>query len=307
MKRLQISGPVRARSAASISLFVFAVAGCGGGGSSGDGAPAAGAASDAAVTADVAAAPGGQQAAPAAAGVAAPVAATPAPAVSTNPGAPAALTQPVGATGTAPTPTARDVAFHKLGAAGNVGTARLDGNVLTLDGKQFGDTSLVAGACTVGGGMFSQCASVASQPTFTLCGNNNGSGSADKVRSRYVLFDPNAVRITDAAVLQNRSFDGYENCGQDNVGAQTKGAPSSTLQFDAAGNLTLTRYDRSPARTDTLPASLLNLSGESKNGGNTATFTLYRVNGRHLIVATTAPTSGPTTAEPGTLTAFVER
>ena len=146
-----------------------------------------------------------------------------------------------------------------------------------------------------------------SQPTFTLCSSNNGGGiNSDKIRSRYVLYDPNAVRITDATVLQNRSFDGYENCGQDNVGAQPKGAPSATLKFDGSGSLTLTRYDRSPARTDTLPAFLVNLSSETENGGNKARFTLYRVNGRYLIIATTAPSSGATLADPGTLTAFIE-
>lgn len=180
--------------------------------------------------------------------------------------------------------------------------------MLTLDGNQFAGTDLKPGNCTVGGGAFSQCASAVSQPTFTLCSNNNGGGvNSDKVRSRYVLFDPNAERITDAAVLQNRTFDGFENCGQDNVGAQPKGAPSARLQFNAGGDLTLTRYDRSPARTDTLPAFLVNLKSDTVNGGSTARFTLYRVNGRYLIIATTAPSSGPTLADPGTLTAFIER
>ncbi|MBC7514173.1 MAG: hypothetical protein H7234_07030 [Herminiimonas sp.] len=201
-----------------------------------------------------------------------------------------------------------DLVFYKLGALSNTGAARLNGSVLTLDGSQFPDTALTAGNCSVGGGAFSQCASVSSQPTFTLCSSNNGGGiNSDKIRSRYVLFDPNAVRITDATVLQNRRFDGYENCGQDNVGAQAKGAPSSTLQFSASGGFTLTRYDRSPARTDTLPAGVLDINQKTTNGGNSATFTLYRVNGRYLIIATTAPTSGPTTADPGTLTAFIER
>ena len=285
MKRLRITGPVRARSVASISIFVFAIAGCGGGS---NGAPAAGAAADGNPTAagDVAAATS-QQVQPAlATTTSAPVAALPAPAAASP-----------------PAPTARDLAFYKLGAAANVGTATLNGSVLTLDGNQFVDTTLVAGACTIGGGVFSQCSSVVSQPTFILCGGS----AVDKIRSRYVLFDPNAVRITDVAALQNRSFDGFDNCGQDNVGAQPKGAPGALLNFDADSNLTLTRYDRNPARTDTVPASLLNLTGETKNGGNTATLALYRTNGRYLIIATTAPSAGPTAADPGTLTAFLER
>ena len=310
MKRLQITGPVRARSVASISIFAFAIAGCGGGGGGSDAAPSSGVASGVAadssttVASDVAAAPTSQQVQPAPSVVAAPAATTSAPATTTSvpaatspaPAASASLTAPIAT-------TARDLAFYKLGAAATVGTATLNGNVLALDGNQFADTTLVAGACTIGGGVFSQCSSVVSQPTFILCG---GSAVA-KIRSRYVLFDPNAVRITDAAALQNRSFDGFDNCGQDNVGSQPKGAPGSLLKFDGGSNLTVTRYDRSPARTDTLPASLLNLTGETRNGGNTATLALYRTNGRYLIIATTAPSAGPTAADPGTLTAFLER
>lgn len=295
MKRFQIAGPVRARAVASISLCVFAIAGCGGGGTDSAAAPASGASasSSAAVSADAGAAPTGLQAQPAS--VAAPTAAA-APATA----GPAATPAPAAST--------LNLASYKLGTVSDVGAASLSTGVLTLDGRQFPDTTLTAGNCTVGGGAFSQCASVSSQPTFTLCSSNNGGGiNSDKIRSRYVLFDPNAERITDRSVLQNRNFDGYENCGQDNVGAQPKGAPSSTLQFDASGNLTLTRFDRSPARSDTLPGSLLNLGSESRNGGNIARFALYRVNGRYLIIATTAPTSGPTVADPGTLTAFIER
>ena len=302
MKRLQITESVRACSLASISLCVFAIAGCGGGGN--DGAPAAGT-SAAAVSADSVAGSTESQVQPA------PVTA---PAIATAPAAAAPAALAAGAP--AATPVAApssatstlDLAVYKLGAASNVGAARLSGSVLTLDGTQFRDTTLTAGSCTVGGGAFSQCASVSSQPTFSLCSSNNGGGiNSDKIRSRYVLFDPHAVRITDAATLQNRRFDGYENCGQDNVGAQPKGAPSSTLQFNASGGFTLTRYDRNPARTDTLPAGLLDINKETTNGGNSASFALYRINGRYLIIATTAPTSGPTAAEPGTLTAFIER
>ena len=309
MKRLRITGPVRARSVASISIFVFAIAGCGGGGSGGDGsgsAPAAGVATDAAAdssqtaTGGVAAAATSQQVLPASV-VAAPAVTASTPATSTS--APVAASPAPAASASLPAPTARDLAVYKLGAAANVRSATLNGSVLTLDGNQFADTTLVAGACTIGGGVFSQCSSVVSQPTFILCGGS----TVDKIRSRYVLFDPNAVRIMDVAALQNRSFDGFDNCGQDNVGAQPKGAPGSLLQFDAGSNLTLTRYDRNPARTDKLPASVLNLTGETKNGGNTATLALYRTNGRYLIIATTAPSAGPTAADPGTLTAFLER
>ncbi len=281
---------------------MFAVAGCGGGGGSDNAAaPASGTETGAAaVAADTTAAPATQQAQPA-------PGASPASVVAPNaPAAPAPAVAPaVAATPSAPI---QDFAVYKLGTATTIGAARVSGGVLSLDGSQFPGTDFKPGACTVGGGAFSQCASVPSQPTFTLCSSNNGGGvNSDKIRSRYVLFDPNAVRITDATVLQNRTFDGYENCGQDNVGAQPKGAPSSSLKFDAGGGLSLTRYDRSPARTDTLPAGLIDLNGETRNGGNTARFTLYRVNGRYLIVATTAPTSGPTLADPGTLTAFIER
>ena len=201
-----------------------------------------------------------------------------------------------------------DLSFYKLGTTSTAGAARLAGGVLSLDGNQFPDTTLTPGSCAVGGGAFSHCSSDASQPTFTLCSNNNGGGiNSDKIRSRYVLLDPSAERVTDAAVLQNRRFDGYENCGQDNVGAQPKGAPSATLQFDASGALTLTRYDRIPARTDTLPGSVVNLKTETANGSTRGSLTLYRVNSRYLIIATTAPASGATAADPGSLTAFIER
>ena len=299
MKRLIFAGGGRTRTIASISACILAMTGCGGGGGS-DSAkvvsvPEANVPASAAAVVDSAAKPIAT-ASTVPAVVAAPVAATvansTAPAVSAN-----ATLAPL-----------QEFSFYKLRAANNVGAATLSGGTLSMEGNQYPAANLVAGKCTIGGTAFSQCASAPTQNVFTLCSSDNGAGpGSDKVRSRYVLFDPKAERVTDVAALKNLKFDGYENCGQDNVGSQVKGAPSSTLMFDRDGNLTLMRFDRNPARVDAAPASLVNLNSDTVNGGNTARFTLYRNNGRYILIATTAPTSGATATDPGTLTAFVQQ
>ena len=194
--------------------------------------------------------------------------------------------------------------FYRLGSSDEAGNATLSGSTLDLDGGQYAGTTLTPGNCTVNAGGLNQCSSVATQPTFTFCGT--GSAGTDRVRSRYVLLDPAAQRITDTSVLKNISFSGYENCGADNVGAQPKTAPSSTLSFDAAGNLTLTRFDRDPARVSSAPSFYVNLSNPTVSGGQSARLTLYRSNGRYLIVATSVPTAGVSSADPGTLIAFLQ-
>lgn len=196
--------------------------------------------------------------------------------------------------------------YYRLGSPGAAGTASVRADTLSVDGRQSSNASLVAGACN-GGSAFNQCASAAGANVFTLCSSDGGGGSnTDRIRSRYVLFDPAAERITDASVLRNISFSGFENCGQDNVGAQPKSAPSANLRFSATGDLTLVRYDQDPARTSTLPAFYVNLNGDTVSGGQTARFNVYRSNGRYLIIATSVPTAGVTAANPGTLIAFVQ-
>lgn len=298
MNQSIFAGRGRACFFLSTAACVVTIAGCGGGGNDSDSAPAA-------------STNGSQGNATVAGGVVAPAVNPPAAA------SPATTAGVAGTPATAATASAAgagtglaqlsEFTLYKLGAADRTGTATVAGNALTLEGRQYADARLVAGNCSIGGTAFSQCSSVPSQNVFTLCSNDNGTGAgSDKARSRYILFDPKAERITDVAILRNLTFDGYENCGQDNVGAQPKTAPSSTLAFDGSGNLTLTRFDRSPARVDSAPSFLVKIEGETVNGGNSARFIVYRTNGRYLIVATTAPTSGATAADPGTLTAFVQ-
>lgn len=200
-------------------------------------------------------------------------------------------------------PPLQKFAFYRLGNPGNVGSASIPDNTLSLEGQDYPGTTLTAGNCNINSGSLTQCASALTQNTFTLCGNKNG---ADKVRSRYVLFDPQAVKLTDVTLLKGLTFSGYENCGQDNVGTQSKGAPSATLAFDASSNLTLTQYDRNPARVTNAPSFLVNLSSDTVNNGVTARFNLYRSNGRYVIIATGIPTNGVTATDPGTLIAFVQ-
>ena len=291
---------VRKRTIAAVSSCIVTLAACGGGGNK----PAAVAAADAAASTG--------EVVPA--GIAAPAPPIPAATVTSSPPSAAApATAPAitpAAVPAAPTPAvAADLlplqkfAFYRLGNPGNVGSASISGNTLSLEGQDYPGTTLTAGNCNINSGGLTQCASVPTQNTFTLCGNKNG---VDKVRSRYVLFDPQAVKLTDVTLLKGLTFSGYENCGQDNVGIQSKGAPSATLAFDASSNLTLTQYDRSPARVTNAPSFLVNLSSDTVNNGVTARFNLYRSNGRYVIIATGIPTNGVTATDPGTLIAFVQ-
>jgi hypothetical protein len=179
---------------------------------------------------------------------------------------------------------------------------------LNLDGKQYPDAAVVAGACTVGGTGFTQCSSVPTQSAFELCGTDGGNGpGTDRIRSRYVLIDPTAEQITDPALLKNLTFDGYENCGQDNLGAQAKGAPSTILSFDGDGNLTLTQFNADPARESKVPSFLFSLDNDTVRSGVTARFNVFKSNGRYLIVATGVPINGATASNPGTMIAFMQR
>lgn len=212
----------------------------------------------------------------------------------------------IGSTAPAAVAQLANYAVFKLGTLSEAGHATLDGGSLGLDGRRHTGVNLAPGNCSAGS-EFSHCASVPGQSTFTLCGSDGGAGTGtDRIRSRYVLFDPQAQRITDPGVLKGLSFSGHENCGQDNVGAQPKGAPSATLAFDSGGNLTLTRFDTDPAKVSRAPALFINLNSETVSNGVTARFHLYRSNGRYFIVAAGVPTTGATAAEPGTLIAFVQ-
>lgn len=289
---------VRKRTIAAVSSCAVVLAACGGGGN--NTRPAVTATADAAAAVDAAATSTG---AVAPAGSAA---AVPAPTASAPPtaAAPAAVPSPA-PVGVAPAGLAplQKFAFYRLGNPANVGSATSTNGTLSLEGKDYAGTTLTAGNCSINSSGLTQCASAPTQNTFTLCGNNGGS---DKIRSRYVLFDPQAVKLTDVTLLKGLTFSGYENCGQDNVGTQSKGAPSATLSFDASANLTLTQYDRSPARVTNVPASLVNFSSDTVSNGTTARFNLYRSNGRYLIVATGVPTNGVTATDPGTLIAFLQ-
>ena len=283
---------VQKRTIVAVTCCIVTLAACGGGGSSAKPAAVAAAADassavDAATLGNAVTTPAST---PKAAPAAAPVAAAPVAAAPAEP-APAGL---------APL---QKFAFYRLGNPANVGIATTTANTLSLEGQDYPGTTLTAGNCSINSGRLTLCASVPTQNTFTLCGNNNGT---DKVRSRYVLFDPQAVKLTDVNLLKGLTFSGYENCGQDNVGTQSKGAPSATLAFDNSANLTLTQYDRSPARVTNAPASLVNLSSDTVSNGTTARFNLYRSNGRYVIIATGVPTNGVTATDPGTLIAFVQ-
>ncbi len=299
---------IKKRTIVAVTSCIVTFAACGGGGNNSKPAAAvadAGATVDAAAVSNGVVAPGdtpkpatatapAATATPAAAAPGAtPVAAAPAPGPAPGPAAaPGATLAPL-----------QKFSFYRLGNPGNVGSASITGNTLSLEGREYAGTTLNAGNCSINSSGLTMCASVPTQNTFTLCGNNNG---ADKVRSRYVLFDPQAVKLTDVTLLKGLTFSGYENCGQDNVGTQSKGAPSATLAFDASANLTLTQYDRSPARVTNAPASLVNLSNDTVSNGTTARFNLYRSNGRYVIIATGVPTNGVTATDPGTLIAFVQ-
>ena len=273
MKRLESIDHARAGVLVSLCGCVLLLASCGGGSSGSDGTPVA---SGAAPPADAAASSASTSSAA--------VVATP------------KALLPQGKQDT--------YRYYRLGTTDEAGNATLTGGTLDLDGRQYAGTTLAAGNCTINAGGLNQCASVATQPIFTLCGT--GSAGTDRVRSRYVLLDPASQRITDTAVLKNISFSGYENCGADNVGAQPKTAPGSTLSFDAAGNLTLTRFDRDPPRVSSAPSFYVNLGSPTVSGGQSARLTLYRINGRYLIVATSVPTAGVSSADPGTLIAFLQ-
>lgn len=200
-----------------------------------------------------------------------------------------------------------DFAFYRLGSVAQAGVATIRAGSLNIDGRQSSSAMLTAGSCN-GGAAFSQCASSAGANVFTLCSSDGGAGpGSDRIRSRYVLYDPAAERVTDATMLRNLSFSGFENCGQDNVGAQPKSGPSATLRFDNNGNLTLTRFDRDPARSSTLPAFLVDLNNDTVSGGQSARFNVYRSNGRYLIIATSLPTAGVNPGDPGTLVGFVQQ
>ena len=287
---------------------------CGGGGNSGEASGAQAASAATSTSADAGTIPangqaGSQANAPASASGSA-VGAGVGTGIGTGAGAGVGVAVGVGS-GPAANPTMavaalRDFAYYRLGSSAQAGTATVNAGVLQIDGRQSSDVSLVAGACNAGTA-FTQCAGTADANVFTLCGTDGGGGSgSDRIRGRYVLFDPGAQRITDASVLRNVSFSGFENCGQDNVGGQPKSAPSATLRFSANGDLTLVRYDRDPARSATLPSFLVDLNNDTVNGGQTARFNVYRSNGRYLIIATTAPTAGVTASEPGGMIAFVQ-
>ena len=304
---------IKKRSIIAISSSIVLLTACGGG-SSGSNKPsaatasAAGADADAAVSIGVIAPGSGVKPAPAAPAstvTSAPPnnstpAATPTEAPPAAPVAVPTAPAPVAAAG--PTPSQK-FSFYRLGNPANVGSASSADATLGLEGQSYAGTNLTAGNCSINSGGLTLCASVPTQNTFTLCGNNSG---ADKIRSRYVLFDPQAVKLTDVTLLKGLTFSGYENCGQDNAGTQSKGAPSATLAFDASANLTLTQYDRSPARVTNAPAFLVNFSSDTVSNGTTARFNLYRSNGRYLIVATAIPINGATATEPGTLIAFLQ-
>ncbi|MBC7415451.1 MAG: hypothetical protein H7327_11010 [Herminiimonas sp.] len=296
---------VRRRLLAAVSTSVVLLAACGGSGKSPVATVAANTGTAASAATDLPAALEGTTAETTAPASTAPVSAAPAPATAP---APAAPTKPVATVPVSPSAGGtlaplQKFAFYRIGNPANVGSATLTGNTLSLEGQDYAGTTLTAGNCSINTNGLTLCSSVPTQNTFTLCGNNKG---ADKIRSRYVLFDPQAVKLTDVALLKGLTFSGYENCGQDNVGTQAKGAPSATLAFDASSNLTLTQYDRVPARVTNAPSILVNLSSDTVNNGTTARFNLYRSNGRYVIIATGVPTNGVTTTDPGTLIAFVQ-
>ena len=305
---------------ASISATAFAVAGCGGGGNNAAQGPVASPGAPASLS--------GSTATPAT--VPSPTAsATESGSQSPDMTAPPANDQQPPATNTPPPPSGAPVignpppttpppastlaplsqfAYFKLGALGRVGTASMVGTTLNLDGRQYPDARLTPGRCSISGNAFTQCSSMPTQTAFELCGTDGGAGpGTDKIRSRYVLLDPTATQITDPAVLKNLTFDGYENCGQDNLGAQPKGAPSTTLSFDGDGNLTLTQFTATPARVSKVPSFFFSLDNDTVRNGVTARFNVFKSNGRYLIVATGMPINGATATDPGTMIAFMQR
>lgn len=297
-----IAPSVQKRTIVAVTCCVVTLAACGGGSSNKPAAVAAAADASAGVDATTVGSAVTTPANTPKTAPTAPAAIPPSPAPAAPPAAApvAAATAETPAAGLAPL---QKFAFYRLGNPANVGSATATNNTLNLEGQDYSGTTLKAGNCSINSGGLTSCASVPTQNTFTLCGNNNG---ADKVRSRYVLFDPQAVKLTDVNLLKGLTFSGYENCGQDNVGTQSKGAPSATLAFDNSANLTLTQFDRSPARVTNAPASLVNFSSDTVSNGTTARFNLYRSNGRYVIIATGVPTNGVTATDPGTLIAFVQ-
>lgn len=301
------AAPVRRCLAARIAAVgIVMLAGCGGGGS--DGPAGAGAGAAAAPTTAAASGPvnGTTSASAASAGQTGNPSSSTAGSTTGGDGGPAASNAGSGSSRTALAPLS-DLAYYRLGISAPNGTATVRAGSLDIDGRQSSGAVLVAGSCN-GGTAFKQCAGTADANVFTLCSNDGGTGpDSDRIRSRYVLFDPAAERVTDATVLRNLSFNGFENCGQDNVGTQSKSAPSATLRFDGNGNLTLTRFDRDPARSSTLPAFLVDLNNDTVSGGQSARFNVYRSNGRYLIIATSVPTAGASAGDPGTLIAFMQQ